>query len=86
MEFHSDDNDAAELYYRTLGIGSRKAVSYRRFASMTDAVSFVMNEISPRDRSSCFLEFDGRRLDYEGISKLYWDDKHPAPHRLGEPI
>jgi hypothetical protein len=75
MILNFECGEAAELYFHTPGAGSRKAVSYRRFASMAEAVSFVMNEITPRDRSSCFLEYGERRLGYEEISKLYRDEE-----------
>lgn len=63
--------DAAELYYHKTSAGPRKSVTYLRFANLSEAVSFVMKKVLPRDRGSCFLEFDERRLGYEDIRKLH---------------
>lgn len=71
MILSHEREEAAELYFPTPGVGSRKAVSYRRFANKAEAASFVMNEVTSRDRSSCFLEFGEQRLGYEDIRKLY---------------
>lgn len=71
----SENEQVAELYFHTPGAGYRKAISYRRFASMMEALSFVMNEVTPRDRSSCFLEFGEQRLGYRDIKKLYRDER-----------
>lgn len=76
------DKQASELYFHTPGVGSRKAVSYRRFESVAEAVSFVMNEVSMRDRSSCFLEFGEERLGYDEITKLH--DGFSKQQQLGE--
>lgn len=71
MSLSFEPEETAELYFHTPGAGSRRATSYRRFASMAAAASFVMKEVSSRDRSSCILEFDGQRLGFEDIRKLY---------------
>jgi hypothetical protein len=76
--------EAAELYYHTPGAGSRKAVSYRRFETLAEAVSFVMNEVFSRDRMSCFIEFDERRIGYEEISKLYREEEGSDQQQPGE--
>lgn len=67
----SEQDQTAELYFHTPGSGNRKAISYRRFATVAAAVSFVMNEITPHDRSSCFLEFGEHRLGYKDIKNLH---------------
>ena len=71
----SEHEQVVELYFHTPGVSNPKATSYRRFASMAEALSFVMNEVTPRDRGSCFLEFGEQRLGYRDIKKLYRDER-----------
>ena len=66
----SENEQTAELYFHTPGAGNRKAVSYRRFATVAEAISFVMNDVTPGDRGSCFLEFSEQRLGYKDIKEF----------------
>jgi hypothetical protein len=61
----------AELYYHTPNSGSRKSISYRRFADIGLAVTFAVENISPRDHHSCFLEVGEARFGHTEIRELY---------------
>lgn len=80
----SEQDHTAELYFHTPGAPNRKAISYRRFATVAAAVSFVMNEITPKDRSSCFLEYGEMRLGYKDIKKLHQHESFSHGKTLGE--
>lgn len=81
-----EQDQTAELYFHTPGSRNRKAISYRRFATVAAAVSFVMNEVTPSDRNSCFLEFGERRLGYKDIKSLHQHQSYSHGETDGEKI
>jgi hypothetical protein len=82
MTVEPQKEELAELYFHTPGSGSRKTVSYRRFDGVARAVSFVMNDVTARDRNTCFLEYGDQRFGYVDIAKLHEDLS--GVHETGE--
>ena len=83
MAANTQGGETAELYFRTPGSGSRKAVSYRRFDSVEQAAFFVMNDVAARDRITCLLEYGEQRFGYREIKKLHED--LTGEQEIGEP-
>jgi hypothetical protein len=83
MKRETPREEVAELYFHTPGSGSRKAVSYRRFNSVAQAVSFVMNDVTARDRNTCILEYGEKRFGFVDIRKLH--EELTGDQETGEP-
>ncbi len=66
-----DFQQSAELYFQAPNSGKRRSLSYKRFATLSQAVSFVMEDISARNRVSTILQFGKRRISGQEIELLY---------------
>lgn len=73
-----DFQQPAELYFQTPNSGSRKSLSYRRFETLAEAVSFAMEDLSARNRLSSTLQFGERRLRHHEIKFLYQHADFPV--------
>jgi hypothetical protein len=72
-----DFHQTADLYFQAPNTGMRKSISYRRFATLAEAVSFAMEDLSTRNRNSCILEFGRQRLRQDEIRALYQQADFP---------
>lgn len=80
-----DFSEAAELYGGSSWKGRRRPLTYRRFDSAAQAISYVVEEIAGAGSTGCVLEVQGERYDYAAIRKLYDSSEFPLKRKTKGP-
>ena len=69
LEF--DFLEPAELFYAGSAAGNTKPVSYRRFKTSTEAVRYVIEELSIAAQRTCILQVNDSRFNQLDLMALY---------------
>jgi hypothetical protein len=57
----------------------RNGMTYRRFATVAEAIGFAIENLPPEDLGATVLEADGERFDAGAIRSLYDSVRYPLP-------
>jgi len=71
----------AELFMAKLKGGTRKPLSYRRFASAAEAIRFAVEELPAVHTLGAWLQVGDERFDSDDIQRLYENDQYPLRRR-----
>jgi hypothetical protein len=58
----------------------RGTLGFRRFATLAEAVRFIIEEL-PGDAHSAYIDVEDERLDMEAIRQLYASEAYPLERR-----
>jgi hypothetical protein len=70
-----------DLYLARSAISRRKPLEYRSFPCASEAIRYVMEELSPERLGGICMEADEKRFDRDGIRKLYESEAYPLERR-----
>jgi len=76
-----DYDTPAELFLAKRKGGTRKRLSYRRFASAAEAIRFVVEEFPAVHTLGAWLQVGDERFDSDDIQRLYENDEYPLRRR-----
>ena len=71
----------ADLFVARSAISRRRPLEYRSFPRASDAIRYVMEELSPERLGGICMEADEVRFDSDGIRKLYESEAYPLERR-----
>ena len=74
-------SDEAELFSIGSWRSKGRAVRYRRFAIVADAIRFAIEELGRKHLAGVYLEVNEQRFDSAGIRRLYDNDDYPLARR-----
>jgi hypothetical protein len=78
----SFDYDApAELFMPKRKGGSRPPISYRRFATATEAIRFAVEEFPAIRTLGAWMQVGDNRFNSDEIQRLYRSSDYPRQHR-----
>lgn len=69
----------AEIYVTTHRRMSRGAMTYRRFATAAEAISFAVEELPAGQFAGAVMEVGEERFDHRAILGLHEDVAQPTP-------
>lgn len=69
----------AEIYVTTHRKWSRGAMTYRRFATAAEAISFAIDELPASQFAGTVMEVGEERFDHQAIRGLHDDVTRPTP-------
>jgi hypothetical protein len=68
------------VHLRAAGGGQRQTASFRLFATLAEAIRFVVEEL-PQGVHSAYVKAGNERLEMEAIWRLYESDEYPFERR-----
>jgi hypothetical protein len=83
---HPGVTDTMDFNYRTHAAlfapnGRGGILAYRRFATVAEAIRFVIEELSPAQQRRAFIDVGDETLSGEGIRALYDNKNYPLRQR-----
>jgi hypothetical protein len=68
------------MHLRAAGGRQRRTASFRLFATLAEAIRFVVEEL-PQGVHSAYIKAGDERLEMEAIRRLYESDEYPLERR-----
>ena len=73
---------SAELYMPKRKLGARQALSYRRFATATEAIRFAVEELPAVRTLGAWMQVGEERFNGDDIQRLYESTSYPRRRRV----